>query len=52
MKLWDIEEFMRTYQGRLCPEGFCYNSGANTQWLSVEEIRELIRRHVDPQFNV
>ncbi|MCP6547903.1 polysaccharide biosynthesis protein, partial [Klebsiella pneumoniae] len=23
------------------PEGFCYNSGTNTDFLSVEEIREL-----------
>jgi UDP-N-acetylglucosamine 4,6-dehydratase len=31
---------------------FCYNSGTNTDWLSAAQIRELIRQHVDPDFNV
>lgn len=34
------------------PEGFCYNSGTNTDFLSVEEIRKLITSHVDPTFKV
>jgi UDP-N-acetylglucosamine 4,6-dehydratase/5-epimerase len=52
MRLWDVEEFMNAFQGRPCPDGFSYNSGTNTQLLSVEEIRSLIRRHVDPQFEI
>ncbi|MCS5698052.1 UDP-N-acetylglucosamine 4,6-dehydratase (inverting) [Cyanobium sp. FGCU-52] len=32
------------------PEGFAYNSGSNPDVLSVEQIRELIRQHVDPAF--
>jgi FlaA1/EpsC-like NDP-sugar epimerase len=32
--------------------GFRYSSGTNTDWLSVEQLRELIRRHVDPTFTV
>jgi UDP-N-acetylglucosamine 4,6-dehydratase (inverting) len=31
---------------------FRYSSGTNTEWLSVEELRDLIRRHVDPSFRV
>jgi UDP-N-acetylglucosamine 4,6-dehydratase len=34
------------------PEGFCYNSGTNTDFLTVEQIRELIVQHVDPNFAV
>ncbi|WP_180163275.1 MULTISPECIES: UDP-N-acetylglucosamine 4,6-dehydratase (inverting) [unclassified Acinetobacter] len=34
------------------PEGFCYNSGTNTEFLSVEEIRELIVQHVDSSFKI
>lgn len=34
------------------PEGFCYNSGTNTDFLSVEEIRELITNHIDPTFKI
>ncbi len=29
--------------GKKVPEGFSYSSGNNTEWLSVEEIRELLR---------
>ena len=31
-------------------KGFCYNSGTNEKFLSVEEIRKLITEHVDPNF--
>jgi len=31
-------------------EGFVYNSGANEHFLSVEQLRELIRQHVDADF--
>ena len=30
--------------------GFAYNSGTNTEFLSVEQLRALIREHVDPAF--
>ena len=32
------------------PIGFAYNSGANPEFLSVEQLRALIREHVDPAF--
>ena len=32
-----------TPTGKKVPEGFSYSSGNNTEWLSVEEIRELIK---------
>ena len=31
-------------------EGFAYNSGTNPHFLSVEEIRKLIKENVDPDF--
>ena len=34
------------------PEGYAYNSGTNPDFLSVEQLRELIRLHVDPAFTV
>ena len=36
--------------GRPCPAGFRYSSDSNGEWLSVEELRRLIRTHVDPSF--
>jgi hypothetical protein len=50
--LWDVHKFMKTYNGTPCKAGFRYNSGENSEWLSVEQIRELIRLHVDPGFVV
>lgn len=50
--LWDVDEFVATFNGKLCGDGFCYNSGTNNEWLSVEQIRELIKSHVDPDFIV
>ena len=32
--------------------GFAYNSGTNSEFLSVEQIRALIREHLDPDFSV
>ncbi len=32
--------------------GFCYDSGSNERFLSVTEIRELIKTHIDPSFSV
>ena len=32
------------------PPGFAYNSGSNPEFLSVEELRALVREHVDPAF--
>ena len=32
------------------PAGFAYNSGSNPEFLSVDQLRALIREHVDPAF--
>tara|TARA_Y100001968_G_C19443684_1_gene764049 strand:+ start:1715 stop:2734 length:1020 start_codon:yes stop_codon:yes gene_type:complete len=32
------------------PKGFIYNSATNTRFLSVEELRLLIRKHIAPSF--
>jgi UDP-N-acetylglucosamine 4,6-dehydratase (inverting) len=39
---WNVEEFRKQFHGEFCKQGFRYNSGENTDWLSVEEIRRLI----------
>ncbi|WP_201219854.1 hypothetical protein [Halochromatium roseum] len=33
-------------------EGFAYSSGTNPDFLSVEQLRALIRAHLDPHFSV
>lgn len=34
-------------RGQLCPPGFQYSSGTNTQWLSANELREFVDQIVD-----
>ncbi|WP_462252242.1 UDP-N-acetylglucosamine 4,6-dehydratase (inverting) [Ekhidna sp.] len=46
------EEYIAKTQAKAVPLGFKYNSGTNDQWLSVEEIRLLIKEHVDPDFSI
>ena len=33
------------------PQGFSYNSGQNGEFLTVEQLRKLIREHVQPNFD-
>lgn len=46
----EIEQYKQHYKAHFVPKGFKYNSGTNTQWLSIEDIRQLIKKHVDPNF--
>jgi len=50
--LWDVDQYLTTYNGKKVPAGFKYSSGTNDQWLTVAELREQIRKHVDPNFQV
>lgn len=42
----------RQAEKSVCPVhlGFAYNSGSNPEFLSVDQLRALIREHVDPSF--
>jgi UDP-N-acetylglucosamine 4,6-dehydratase (inverting) len=48
--LWDIAKYMETFDGRKCRPNFSYNSGTNEEWVTVDQIRQLIRKHIDPNF--
>lgn len=52
LQFMDADEYMKKNGGRLCPDGFRYNSGTNSEWLTVNQIRELIRENCDPHFEV
>jgi UDP-N-acetylglucosamine 4,6-dehydratase (inverting) len=45
---WNVDDYLQHFHGRRCPPGFSYGSNTNSQWLPVNDIRELCRRHVDP----
>lgn len=48
---WDREKYLQELDATPVIPGFQYNSGTNDEWLNVEEIRELIKKHVDPSFS-
>jgi UDP-N-acetylglucosamine 4,6-dehydratase len=50
MPLWDVKLYSETFEGQLCQPGFKYSSGDNNEWLSVDDLRRLIREHVDKNF--
>jgi len=45
-----MQHYQQHYRARRVPAGFCYSSGDNPVWLDVDQLRDLIRRHVDPTF--
>ncbi len=49
---WKEEDFISHFKGKKTKLGFKYNSGTNTEWLSVEDLRKQIKIHVDPLFTV
>ncbi len=47
-----MTEYCAHHQGVQVAKTFSYNSGKNTEWLTVEQIRTLICQHCDPTFSV
>lgn len=50
--LFDIDEFSSHFSATKVEENFSYNSGKNSKILSVKEIRTLIKKNIDPNFNL
>lgn len=48
--VFDVESYMSETGAVRVADGFRYNSGTNKEWLSVGDIRQLIREHLDPTF--
>lgn len=47
-----VDDYMKKRGGTPVEPGFAYNSGTNPDFLTVEQIREQIRKHVDPTHTV
>lgn len=50
MELWNVKDFTQAFDGQPCPLGFAYNSGTNSEWLTVEQLRTLIKQDIDANF--
>lgn len=43
---WSLEDYKAHFSASLVEEGFSYNSGTNTEWETVDSLKELIKEHV------
>ncbi|MDR0428166.1 MAG: UDP-N-acetylglucosamine 4,6-dehydratase (inverting) [Dysgonamonadaceae bacterium] len=48
--IWDRNKFMKHFHAKEVRPGFKYNSGENTEWETIDTLREKIRKYVDPDF--
>jgi UDP-N-acetylglucosamine 4,6-dehydratase len=45
---WNKPDYINKFNAKPVPFGFRLSSGTNADWLSVEQLRDLIREHLDP----
>jgi len=50
--MYSEEDYMKHHKAKKVPFGFKYNSGTNTEWETVDSLRDLIKEHVDSSFSV
>lgn len=50
--IFDVAAYKKHFNAKEVPAQFCYNSGTNDQWETVESLRKLIKKYVDPNFEV
>jgi FlaA1/EpsC-like NDP-sugar epimerase len=50
--IFDINEYTSKNSTKKVKEGFSYDSGTNTEWETVESLRDLIKEHVDESFSI
>jgi len=48
--VWNLEEYIRTFNAKIVSPEFNYSSGKNSNWETVESLRGLIKEHVDNDF--
>lgn len=47
---WDLTAWSKQFSAKKVKDGFKYNSGTNDEWLTADQLRVLIKQHVDPNF--
>jgi len=46
------DRYIKHFNAKLVEPNFSYNSGDNDEWETIESLRDLVKTHVDPNFNV
>ena len=49
--IWNLQDFINQFQANLVKKGFTYNSGTNTEWESVETLRQKIKEYLKIDLN-
>ncbi len=49
---WDLNDYVDHFNAKKVNIDFRYNSGENVDWVSVDDLRTLIKNHIDPQFSI
>jgi UDP-N-acetylglucosamine 4,6-dehydratase/5-epimerase len=50
--VWDLEKYKTQFNAKSVPAGFNYSSGTNAERLTVEQLRELIKVHMDINLSI
>jgi len=48
--IWKLEDFIKHFNAKPVSQGFKYNSAENHEWIGVDDLRKLIKTHVEPNF--
>ena len=49
--VWNMDEFVTAFRAEKVPEGYSYNSENNGEFLSLDQLRELIINNLDSNFD-
>jgi UDP-N-acetylglucosamine 4,6-dehydratase (inverting) len=50
--MFELEDYVKEFKAKRVADGFSYNSGDNTEWETIETLRDHVREYVDPNFTV
>lgn len=48
--IFNVDDYLKHFSAKPVPVGFSYDSGQNDQWETVDSLRVLIKKFVDPSF--
>lgn len=49
---WKLSDYIDHFEAKEVKNGFKYSSGNNEEWETVESLREMVKKHVDPEFEL
>lgn len=50
--VFNLSDYIKHFDAKLVDEEFSYNSGNNSEWESIENLRTLVKTYVDPNFTI